>query len=369
MSIIFTPGKIGTLELPNRLVRSATAECMADEEGRPLPKLIEFYKELARGGVGLIITGHMYIHPSGKAHPEMTGIYKDELIPDLTKLANAAHQENGRVVVQINHGGMYCDKETVSGSIAPSAIDLENLEQPAREMTLEELKGLIDAYAQAARRAKEAGFDGVQIHGAHGYLNSQFLSPFVNKRTDKYGGDIQSRMTFLREVCQAARDQVGQDYPLFIKLGMQDGIEGGLSLEEGAEVVKALQDMGLDGVELSGGIGGEDFSNTKKGIRKEENEAYFLPFAKKAKQATLLPVILVGGFRSKSVMEKVLQNSDADFISMCRPLITEPNFPNMLRDGIKDKSRCLSSNNCWPEEIGVGIACKCPLDKLPASPE
>jgi 2,4-dienoyl-CoA reductase-like NADH-dependent reductase (Old Yellow Enzyme family) len=363
MDKLFTPGQIGTLNLPNRLVRSATAERMADADGRPTPRLGELYAELARGGVGLIITGHMYVHPSGKAHPEMTGIYADELIPGLAELAQTAHRAGGRVMVQINHGGMQCSRETVAETIAPSAVDAPFLERPAREMTSVEIAATIKAYGQAARRAKEAGFDGVQIHGAHGYLISQFLSPFINRRTDEWGGDIEGRMRFLRAVCQAVREQVGRDYPVAIKLGLTDGVEGGLTPEEGARVVAALEGMGLDGVEISGGIGGGRNINTRTGIRSEADEAYFRPLAQQVRPVTLLPIILVSGFRSQKVMEEVLSSGDADFISVCRPLICEPDLPNRMHAGSQERSRCISANRCWAEQEGEGIACKCPIEE------
>ena len=363
MSKLFTPENIGTLALPNRLVRSATAERLADADGRPRPRLKLLYQELVRGGVGLVITGHMYVHASGKAHLEMTGIYSDELIPGLAELADVVHREGGRVVVQINHGGMQCSRETVPQTIAPSAVDASFLQRPAREMTPDEITLLIQAYARAARRAQESGFDGVQIHGAHGYLIGQFLSPFVNRRTDEWGGDLEGRMCFLRAVCLAVREQVGPDYPVFVKLGMMDGVEGGLTPEEGVQVVAALEEMGLDGVEISGGIGGDGDLNTRAGIRFEADEAYFRPLARQSRPATRLPILLVGGFRSRRVMEEVLASGDADFISLCRPLICEPDLPNRLRQGLQERSRCISANRCWPEGMNEGIACRCPTER------
>ncbi len=361
MSILFTPGNIGTLEISNRLIRSATAERMADETGRPREQYYDLYHELAAGGVGLIITGHMYVHPTGKCHPEMTGVYSDDLLPALARLAEVVHAEGGRVVAQINHGGMQCAKEAVNSTIAPSAMDEEVLPQPARQMTVAEIEMIIEAYAQAARRIKEAGLDGVQLHGAHGYLINQFLSPYANKREDQWGGDFEGRLRFLREVTMAIRTQVGPAYPVLIKFGMQDGVEGGLSVDLGTQVAARMAEMGLDGIEISGGIRAP---NSKKGIRRPEDEAYFRPLAQQARSVTPLPLALVGGFRTRPVMEAVLASGEVDFISMCRPLISEPDFPNLLKAGAKNKSRCISSNNCWAENPGVGIACKCPLDKL-----
>jgi 2,4-dienoyl-CoA reductase-like NADH-dependent reductase (Old Yellow Enzyme family) len=358
MSLLFTPGTFGTLTLANRLVRSATAERMADDEGRPRLELAHLYRELARGGVGLIITGHMYIHPSGKCHPEMMGIYDDALIPGLAALVEAVHREGGKIAVQINHGGMQCSRETVAETIAPSAVDAPFLQHPAREMTPDEIEMVIDTYAQAARRAQVAGFDAVQLHGAHGYLINQFLSPLVNHRTDEWGGDLENRARFLRTVCSAVRAQVGPDYPLFIKFGMVDGLEGGLTLEESVRVVAAMAGMGLDAVELSGGITAGPIQNSKPGVRTTEEEAYFRDFAKAARPVTSLPLMLVGGFRSRQVMDDVLDSGDTDFISLCRPLISEPDFPNRLQQG-QSRAACISGNRCWPKEMGEGIACRC----------
>lgn len=363
MEKLFTASQIGSLTIPNRLVRSATAESMADD-GHPTSKMIALYQQLVKGGVGLIISGHMNVHPSGKAHPLMAGIYDDSHIPGLTELVEAVHQDGGIVAVQINHAGMYAKGEEITETIAPSMLIDSMIRRTPREITLEEIDIMIDSFGQAARRAKESGFDAVQVHAAHGYLVGQFLSPLVNKREDIWGGNFNNRMRFLREVTSAVRSEVGKDYPLLIKLGMMDGLEGGLTLEEGLSIVEALEAMGYDGIELSGGLGGENLSNVRKGIRKESEEAYFLEFARKAQQVTTLPIILVGGFRSRPVMDSVLEEGDVDFISLCRPLINDPDFPNKLRSGELTRSECLSANNCWGVEPGEGIACKCPIEKV-----
>lgn len=358
MAKLFSPAQLGTLTLPNRLVRSATAERMADADGRPKPSLVSLMRDLAEGGVGLIITGHMYIDPAGKCHPEMAGIYDDSLVPGLASLVDAVHAAGGRVAVQINHGGMQCSRETVDEGVASSAIAADFLQQPAREMRVDEIEVTIAAYAGAARRAQAAGFDAVQLHGAHGYLISQFLSPFVNRRTDGWGGDLAGRMRFLREVCGAVRAEVGPDYPVFIKLGMLDGVAGGLTLDEGVQVVAALAEMGLDGVEVSAGIGGGDVQASRAGISSPDDEAYFRHLAQAARAVTDLPIVLVGGFRSRGVMDEVLASGDADFVSLCRPLICEPDFPRRLQAG-QTKAACISGNRCWPRDIDEGIACRC----------
>jgi len=359
MGLLFTKGRIGSLQLKNRIVRSATAERMADNvTGRPLPQLVKLWVDLAHGGTGLIITGHMYVHPSGKCHPEMTGIHTDSLVPDLEKAVQAVHAAGGKIAAQINHGGMQCSREAVDGTIAPSAISDDILPQPAREMTEAEIESLINAYAQSARRALEAGFDAVQLHGAHGYLISQFNSPYVNQRQDQWGGSLENRSRFLKEIASAVRAQVGPDYPVFIKFGMQDGVEGGLTAEEGAQLVALMGEMNLDAIEISGGVRS---NASRKGIRSADREAYYAPLARLARQHTILPLILVGGMRTKSVMESTLEAQTADFIAMCRPLINEPNLPNLMVAGEVVKSSCISSNNCWPKNDGEGIACKCPI--------
>lgn len=358
--MLFTPGKIGTLELPNRLIRSATAEKMADEKGRPLPGLRELYFNLARGGVGLIITGHLFISEGGKCHPEMTGIHQDSLIPDLSELTRTVHEQQGKIVAQLNHGGGNCSPESVQEPVAPSADNPALFKQPPRKMTPEDIENAIEDFARAAGRAREAGFDGVQIHAAHGYLVSQFISPHSNQREDKWGGTGENRIRFLKKICQAVRAEVGQDYPMLIKFGMADGIEEGLTVQEGAEFISRLNEFSLDAVEISTAFSGKKYQSIQKGIRKPEEEGYLLPLVKEARPRTGLPLIAVGGYRSRKVMEQVLLGGWADFISLSRPLIKEPDLPRLLQTGERDQSSCISANNCWPESKGEGIACKCP---------
>ena len=226
-------------------------------------------------------------------------------------------------------------------------------------MSGEEIRKIISDFAQAARRGKEAGFDAVQIHAAHGYLVSQFLSPLTNHRDDEWGESLSNRSKLLKEVCLATREQVGPDYPLLIKFGIADGCEGGLTLEDGLETLQNFESWGLDGVEISSGFSGELFSCIQKGINKPADEGYFLPFVEQVRLKTELPILAVGGFRSRNVMERVLLSDSADFISLCRPLIREPNLPALFEAGEETDSDCLSANLCWPKNIGEGISCKC----------
>lgn len=358
MSILLEPGHIAGLELKNRLVRSATAERMSDEDGRPEQAMIELYTALTRGGVGLIVTGHAFVHESGKAHSTMTGVHRDDLIHSLQALSGVVHREGGKVVMQINHAGRKASEEVIGRTpVAPSPVPEVKGGPRPHELTEAEIEELIAAFSRAAGRTKEAGFDGVQLHGAHGYLINQFCSPASNWRRDRWGGSIARRLRFLEEVAAAVRDEVGSDYPLLIKLGIQDFVRDGLTLDDGFEIVCHLADWGIDGVEISCGIGG---TSSRKDILRPEDEAYFLPQARRAREATDLPLILVGGMRSLAAMESILEEGTADFISMSRPLIREPDLPNQWREGRTEPAACISCNNCWPGPGEYGIACRAP---------
>jgi 2,4-dienoyl-CoA reductase-like NADH-dependent reductase (Old Yellow Enzyme family) len=350
----FESTSIGSLEVANRFVRSATAEYLSDEDGRPLPELTEMYRALAEGGVGLIITGHAYVHRSGRCRVQMSGIHEDALTPVWSEVTAAVHEAGGAIAMQINHGGRQCDPAAVDGlTLAPSPIPVNAESTRPVELNEREIAGLIRAFADAAGRVQEAGFDAVQIHSAHGYLINSFNSPASNWRRDAWGGNLPRRVRFLEEVAVAVRDVVGDDYPLLIKLGTVDFVRDGLTEQEGVEIIRHLADMGFDAVEISGGIGR---GNMRTGINSPEKEAYFLPVARKARYATDLPILLVGGFRSREVMERVLDEGSTDLISLCRPLIREPDLPNRIRDG-QDAATCISCSQCWPREGELGISC------------
>ncbi|NIN64909.1 MAG: NADH:flavin oxidoreductase [Anaerolineae bacterium] len=360
MTALFESGTIGSLQLPNRLIRSATAEYMSDLDGKPEQPLADLYRELARGGIGLIITGHAFVHEGGRCNLHMTGIHGDDLIPAMEMLTIAVHDEEGRVVVQINHGGRQCPAEAIPGpAVAPSPVALSKDSERPQELNEEGIREIISAFGDAAGRAKAAGFDGVQIHAAHGYLINQFNSSAANWRPDRWGSTPAGRMRFLEEVASSVRDRVGEEYPVLIKLGMEDYVRDGLTLKDSADIVRHLSDWGIDGLEISGGIGR---TSVRKDILRPEDEGYFLDGARMAREATDLPIILVGGMRSKRVMEAILQEGSADFISMSRPLIREPDLPRRLREG-QNRASCISCNRCWPPPGEYGIACRDPNRK------
>lgn len=352
MSRLFQPTTIGKLALRNRTMRSATAERMSDlHTGVPLPKLGQLYVELAQGGVGLIVTGHAYIARSGKAHPEMAALDDDSLIPIWREVIAPAQALGAKVMVQINHGGANCDPAVTPAALSPSGIPTNEKTLDPGILSEDDIEEVIRAYGQAARRAKEAGFDGVQIHGAHGYLISQFLTPALNQRTDRWGGNPPG-IAFLKQVIQEVRNQVGADYPVWIKLGVEGSENSGQTIELGAQAALACVDGGVDVIELSHGWGSPEWC-------KSAPEPQFLPMAETVRQAVGpdYPLALVNGFRNLSVMEDVLESGVADLVSLCRPLIVEPDLIAKLRDGKTTEALCASCSQCWPNTFGEGIAC------------
>jgi 2,4-dienoyl-CoA reductase-like NADH-dependent reductase (Old Yellow Enzyme family) len=359
MSKLFDVTQLNGMTLKNRFVRSATAEGMATDDGACTPQLVNLMAELAEGGVGLIITGHTYVEKRGQATPWQLGIYDDELIPGLRKMTKAVHQRDGRIIVQLAHSGMLANpKLTSNAPLGPSAI--EGLDEVvAQEMQIEDIQGVVEAFGGAAERACEAGFDGVQLHTAHSYLLSQFLSPAFNLRDDAYGGAIENRARIILEVVETIRNSVGADYPLLVKLNSRDFLEGGLELADSVQAGAMLQEAGIDAIEISGGtFASGAFMPTRKGIAKEEDEAYFKAEARAFKEHINLPIILVGGIRSFPVAEGIVNDKIADYISMCRPFIREPELINRWGSGDLGKATCISDSKCFrPALTGKGVYC------------
>lgn len=347
MEILFEPIRINSMLLKNRFVRTATAERIASPNGGITQGMVNLYTRLARGGVGLIITGHSYIHPLGKADRRMTGIHNDGLIPALKKFVDGVHKLKTKIVMQINHCGGMRDKDMGEETpIGPSTIEYKPLGIISRRMALKEIEEVIDLFAQASRRVKKAGFDGVQIHSVHGYLINQFLSPLTNKREDSWGGSLDNRMRFLLEVYRRIRETVGRDYPVLTKIPAGDFVEGGLTVSEACEVAKKLSELGIDGIELSGGLAGSRYRKGRKDLGWMRREAYFRSYSEMVKKVTHVPLILVGGLRKPETMRKILEEGAADLIGLSRPLIREPDFPNRIRKGDFRKAECVSCNNC-----------------------
>jgi 2,4-dienoyl-CoA reductase-like NADH-dependent reductase (Old Yellow Enzyme family) len=359
MSKLFEVTNLNGMILKNRFVRSATAEGMATEDGEVTPRLINLMAELAKGGVGLIITGHAYVAKRGQATPAQLGIYDDKLIPGLRAMVEAVHERDGKIVVQLAHSGMLAIPKLIDDTpLAPSAIE-GMIEGPVQEMTIKDIKETVEDFGKAALRAQEAGFDGVEIHAAHSYLLSQFLSPAFNHRKDAYGGSIENRARMLVEVVQGIRKRLGRDYPILIKMNCRDFLQGGLELEDSLQAGAMLKEAGIDAIEVSGGtFMSGDLMPIRTGIAMEKDEAYFQAEARAFKQHIDIPIILVGGIRSFSVAERLVNDHMADYISMCRPFIREPGLINRWRSGDLRKATCLSDSKCLrPALAGKGIYC------------
>ena len=316
---------------------------------------------LARGGVGLIISGHAYIDRAGQAGPRQLGIYSDDLVPGLKEMVSAVHEANGRIVAQLAHAGYFAASK-LSG-LEPWAVsaEVDIVEGRRRTLTKEDIQTTIQAYAAATERALAAGFDAVQIHSAHGYLLSQFLSPLFNLRTDEYGGKIANRVRVHLEVLKAVRSVVGKDYPVLIKLNCSDFVDGGLNLEDALAAGAELSKAGIDAIELSGGLLRTSLmgpSPSRSGINKPSKEAYHQAEARAFKADLNLPLILVGGLRSFEVAENLVNEGTADYISMSRPLIREPGLIARWQAGDRRPSDCKSDNLCFrPGMVGDGVYC------------
>lgn len=379
-SLMFEPLRIKNLILKNRLVRSATYEGMADDNGFPTEKLFKLYGRLARGGVGLIITGFAYVAEDGKGFvPGMNGIHTDAHIDAYRRLVAHVHEEGARIAMQIAHAGRQTTEAAIGAQpMAPSPVKDTSIFVKPRAMTPDDIERVIEDFAQAARRVQQGGFDAVQIHAAHGYLLSSFLCPHTNRRSDQWGGSVANRMRIIRRVYRRCREMVGEDYPILVKFSATDTMKNGLPLAEGLEMACMMDAMGFDGIEVSCGIG-EDGGSTIRGdlavdvvldywemYRKKNplfkfvmrhwgkmlkppvpfTENYNLASARAIKQAVQAPVFAVGGLVRPAAMEAAIRNGDADGIALCRPLIADPQFPRKIANGDADVSRCIQCNLC-----------------------
>ncbi|MBI3600129.1 MAG: NADH:flavin oxidoreductase [Nitrospinae bacterium] len=383
MSILFTAAHIGTMEIPNRMIRAASHEGLADERGRPTDEQFRFYKGFVDGGIGLIITGYAGVMQSGKsALFNMTMIDSDELIPSHSRLVDAIHQIGGKILLQVAHCGRQTwSSETGEPLLAPSAISCGFYREMPKEMTDDDISNVVESFAKASSRAKKAGYDGVEIHGAHGYLLSTFLSLHSNRRSDKWGGSLENRFRIIGKVLRAVRETVGKDYPVSIKLNTYENAPHGTSPEECVLTAKMVEDAGCcDAVELSCGTNEGGFVMARGGfpsdaifnymrpyctyshtaklflktfavpfIKKRQppfTEGYNLAAAAMVKDAISLPVITVGGMRSKKFIEEAIATGKTDFVSLARPLICEPDLPNKFRAGISAAALCKNCNEC-----------------------
>ncbi len=324
MKDLFESAQLGKLTLKNRLIRSATWEGIALPDGGVTDEAYEIYEELAKGGVGAIITGFTSVADNDQYFGGMMRLSRDELIPQYKKLVELIHAEHCPVIAQLALGGYYRN---------------DRLTEPDN-MTAEEIQSVVQMFIDAARRAKEAGFDGVQIHAAHFFFLSRFISPAVNHRSDAYGGSTEDRMRILLDILSGIR-AAAPGLHVTVKINCSDFTYHGLDEAESLAICKALAAAGIDSIEVSGN------GTSVQGIRAGINEGYFAPFAAALAEQVDVPVICVGGWRSLENMENVLNKTKIEFLSLSRPLLREPDWPNKLQSGESSVSKCVSCNACY----------------------
>lgn len=359
MPHLFETTSINGMDLNNRFVRSATWEGMAGEDGSATDRLADVMVRLARGGLGLIISGHTFVSGEGRTGAWQLGAHEDRLIPGLTDMVSAVHEAEGKIAMQLTHAGAWAASHlTGLEPIGPSAIQGKTLH--AREMTIDDIRQTILAFAHAAFRVKAAGFDAVQLHGAHGYLINQFLSPYFNKRTDEYGGTIENRARFVADIVKAVRTVVGPDFPFLIKLNSEDFLPGGLTVDDMLDAAMILEEAGIDCIEMSGGtfLSGENSPSRKARPGHAGPEAYYEAAAKRYKERINIPLMLVGGVRTFGTAERLVGEGITDYIALCRPLIREPELIRRWKSGDTRPARCISDSGCFkPGFEGKGVCC------------
>ncbi|MCP4722290.1 MAG: NADH:flavin oxidoreductase, partial [Desulfobacteraceae bacterium] len=348
MSTLFESTKINGLELKNRFVRSATHEAMAGLDGVANDKLLGCMAELAKGEVGLIITGHAHVTLEGQAGPRQMGIYSDSMVDSLKQVALAVHENGGVVAVQLAHAGNRGIGKDEYSPLGPSDVFAKGVKKVSA-MTVQDIKRTVKSFGDAAQRAVESGFDAVQIHAAHGYLLSQFLSPYYNLRDDDYGGSLDNRARLLVEVYQEIRQRVGTSFPVMVKINSEDFLEGGITKEEAIKVSLMLEKQGMDAIEMSGGTfeSGKLIPSRGGTSKSEDREVYYKKAAQAFKNKIGIPLILVGGFLSHNIAEEVISSGVADYVALSRPLIREPGLVKRWSAGNLEKAACISCNRCF----------------------
>ena len=359
-SMLFDKTTVRNISLKNRFIWSATWQGKANFDGSSSPTLISSLLPVARGEIGMVIGEMTYVSPNAVAVPGQIGIYDDKLIPGLRRMAEFVHKAGSPVIIQLVHSGLFSSPLLIGGTpLGPS-----QLETPdgiiGREMTKAEIEETVDAFRDAAVRAQSAGFDGVQIHAAHGWLLSQFLSPFFNKRKDEYGGSLENRARIILEVTRSIREVAGENFVVTVKINSDDFLPGGFNTDEMLQVCQMLEKEGVDAIEISGGtigalltgnIDGSFSPVTKKGV-------YYLEAAKRYKEKIKIPLMLVGGIRTFETADGLVKNGIADYISLCRPLIREPDLIKKWKSGNLKKSDCISDSACFQPGIeGKGVHC------------
>lgn len=349
MTCILDPFQIKNLAINNRLMRSATTSYWSDEEGILKQPIIDYYQKLVKGGIGFIVKGHSYVMESGKAHIGQSGLTNDKHIPQMKEITKITHEENIPIIAQLNHAG--------SGSIVDraTASEYKTDKWTAREFQVDEIEAIIENFASSAEKAIQANFDGVQIHSAHGYLVSQFLSDITNKRQDAYGGSLKKRAKLLFDIYDAIKRKIGNAPIISIKMNCDDfAPEGGIQIADAILITNWIDEKGIDLIEISGGGPKQERSIRKIRGKPIENSNYFeANFAGHAegirKAIPSVPLALVDGFRTRKAMNAILSENIVDLISISKPTIIEPDLPNKLMKD-QDESACIDCRECLSKE-------------------
>lgn len=359
MDIMLKPWNLGPIEIKNRLVRSATIEGLSTENGKPTQRLIDKTAALAGGGVGLIVAGAAYVSIEGQADKNTTGLYNDDVIQPLSQVCRAVQQAGGILAAQLLHCGSTVSTEILEQKqtlYGPSEMKDPVSHVPVEQLSKVHIHQIVKDFGKAAVRVKKAGFHAVQIHAAHGYLISQFMSKSRNHRDDEYGGSVKNRALLLYQVYEEIRGMVGRDFPIMVKMSAHDGFPGGVMPEEAVKIASALDTLGIDAIEVSAGTpegaaaGGWDHI-----IPAPFSEGSNFKYALKIKDKVRCPVVTVEGWRDPLKILKALEKVDA--VSMCRPFIREPDLVNRWGGGDLSPAECISCNKCLELVSTTGLGC------------
>jgi 2,4-dienoyl-CoA reductase-like NADH-dependent reductase (Old Yellow Enzyme family) len=349
LSTLFTETRIGKMRLKNRFIRSATWENLATEDGHMTDKLYAIYEELAKGEVGLIVTGYANIVEEEKPNAGMMGMYNDSFIDEYKKLTELVHRNNTKIVMQLAYGGTKTTHNVGKRVIyAPSEVCERGTQTLGKAMTKDEIDYIIKAFAQASRRAQQSGFDGVEIHAAHSYLINQFLSPYYNQRQDEYGGSLDNRIRLLVEIYAEIRKLVGSEYPILVKLTASEFFDGGLTFDETRIICKKLAAIGVDAIIISGNIHGK--ASTMIGESFDgyniQQQGYFHEYGQVISAEVNVPIITVGGLSDISAIEEIANTTNIQCFALSRPLLAEPHLIKRWKEGNRAPVDCERCSKC-----------------------
>ncbi len=356
---MFSEGKIGSLTLPNRLIMAPLSTNFADYEGKVSEKMLAYYEMRAKGGVGMIIVENSQVEgPRGKNTVRQLCVSDDRFISGLKRLASAIHRHHIPAILQLHHAGRQTTREITGGvqPVAPSPVPCKSLGEMPRALMIEEIEEIEERFVKAAVRAKAAGFDGIELHGAHGYLIGQFMSPYTNHRRDLYGGDFEGRMRFPLRIIEKIQRALGEDFPILFRLSADEFVKGGLTLEESKRIAIRLEEAGIDALDVSAGIY-ESLVTILEPMSYKEGWRVYL--ARDIKKMVSIPVITVGNIRYPRTVEEILVKGNADFVAMGRALIADPEWPLKVKEGREEEILyCISCNEgCLGNRLTDYIGC------------